>query len=318
MPTNDRPRAGTGDCIEGHWVASPTPLDALGGVDEGRLADHAASLVASGCDGVLLFGTTGEGTAFSAAERLSAARALLRHGIPPARIGLGVGMPAIPDAIALARQALGLGLSHLLALPPYYYRDVTPEGLTEAFSTLIDGIDDPRLRLTLYNIPQVSGVALPPATAAALRTRHGALVAGVKDSSGRFDSVLAYRQAAPGLAILVGHEPDIARSLQAGATGTICGLSNIAAAAVQAMFAGASAEATMLEVAGLIRGPFVPALKSIMAAQRGDEAWRRVRAPLVAAPAGYGAEAFDRLRRLAPATWRQQPGEHRQQPGEQP
>nr|WP_321983749.1 dihydrodipicolinate synthase family protein [uncultured Lichenicoccus sp.] len=286
------------DFIAGHWVAAATPLEAHGAVDEGRLADHASALIASGCDGVLLFGTTGEGTSFSAAERLSAVRALLRHGIPATRLALGVGMPAVPDAIALTRQALGFGLTHMLALPPYFYRDVTPEGLTEAFWVLIDGIDDPRLRLTLYNIPQVSGIAVPPATAAALRKRHGVLVAGIKDSSGRFDSVLAYRDAAPALAILVGHEPDIARSLRAGAAGTICGLSNIAPEAVRAMFEGDAAEPTMTGIAGLIRGPFVPALKSIMAAQRGDQAWARVRAPLVAAPAGYGAGALDALRRL--------------------
>ncbi len=300
IPTAERPRVGTGDFIEGHWVASATPLAADGAVDEGRLAVHASGLIASGCDGVLLFGTTGEGTSFSAAERLSAVKALLRQGIPANRIALGVGMPALPDAIALTRQALGLGLTHMLALPPYFYRDVTPAGLTAAFSVLVDGIDDAGLRLTLYNIPQVSGVALPPETAAALRERFGVLVAGVKDSSGRFESVLAYRQAAPALAILVGHEPDIARSLQAGATGTICGLSNIAPAAVQAMFQGAAAEATMLEVAALVTGPFVPALKSIMAAQRGDEAWSRVRPPLVAAPPAYGTGAFDMLRRIAP------------------
>ena len=289
-----------GDVIEGHWVAAATPLGADGAVDEVRLAEHASALIAEGCDGVLLFGTTGEGTSFAAAERLSAIRALLRHGIPASRIALGIGMPALPDAIALARQALALGLTHMLALPPYFYRDVTAEGLTEAFSVLIDGIHNPRLRLTLYNIPQVSGVAVPPATAAALRERHGVLVAGIKDSSGSFDSVLAYRRAMPALAILVGHEPDIARAMQAGAAGTICGLSNIAPHAVQAMFDGDAALPVMTAIAGLIRGPFVPALKSIMAAQRGDDAWRRVRAPLVAAPAGYGAEAFEALRRIAP------------------
>ena len=299
------PIAPDGDRIAGHWTAAATPLQASGAVDQHRLAAHAAGLLEAGCDGVLLFGTTGEGTSFSAAERLSAVEALLRAGIPASSIALGIGMPALPDAVGLARSALRLGLAHMLALPPYFYRDVTDAGLTEAFALLIDGIDDARLRLALYNIPQVSGVAVPPAMAAALRARYGVLVAGVKDSSGRFDSVLAYREAAPALAILVGHEPDIARALRAGAAGTICGLSNIAPGAVRAMFASGGnaahhAEADMTAIAGLIRGPFVPALKAIMAAQRGDAAWRRVRAPLVAASEAYGAEALQSLRRLAP------------------
>ncbi len=181
------------DGIHGFWVAAATPLDATGAIDTALLGDHARSLFARGCDGVVLFGTTGEGPSFTAAERIVTVRALLHQGIAPERLALGVGFPAITDAAGLCRDALALGLTQVLALPPYFFRDATEDGLVDAFAGLLDRVDDDRLRLTLYNIPQVSGVAVPPGAAARLRGRYGRLVAGVKDSSADFAQFRAFR-----------------------------------------------------------------------------------------------------------------------------
>ena len=113
------------DQVSGFWVATATPLTAAGAVDQAKLAGHAKNLFGQGVDGVVLFGTTGEGTSFSIAERIETVAALLKSGIGAERIGLGGGFPAITDAVALARSALGLGLKHVLMLPPYFDRGVT-------------------------------------------------------------------------------------------------------------------------------------------------------------------------------------------------
>ena len=137
------------DGIDGFWVAAATPLTPAGDVDTALLGDHARSLFASFCDGLVLFGTTGEGPSFTAAERIATVRALLEQGIAPERLALGVGFPAMPDAAALCREALALGLTQLLALPPYFFRDATEDGLVDAFADLVDRVADSRLRLTL-------------------------------------------------------------------------------------------------------------------------------------------------------------------------
>lgn len=275
--------------ITGLWVALATPLDATGAVDHGALVRHVRFLMERACDGVVPFGTTGEGTSFSASERLAAVEALLAAGIPAERIGLGTGMPAIPDAVALTKAALSLGLAHALVLPPYFYRDATETGLVDAFASYLDGVGDDRLRATLYHIPQTSGVALPPAAVATLRARYGGLVAGVKDSSGDFAQFRAFRSAAPEVAVCVGNEADIGRALAEGGVGTICGMANLVPELVRAMFADPAAAEPMRAAIGLIRGPFVPVLKSAIAAMTGEPAFGRVRAPLVAADAGTGA-----------------------------
>jgi len=291
------------DAIRGFWVATPTPLSAEGTVDHVRLAQHALRLFAKGIDGVVLFGTTGEGASFSALERLATVEALLKSGIPASRIGLGGGFPALTDSIALTKSALGLGLRHVLMLPPYFHRDATAEGIEDAFAAILDGVADDRLRVTLYHIPQTSGVAVPAPVAANLRARYGAIVAGLKDSSADFKQFQAFRAAAPDLAITVGNEVDIARAVAQGGAGTICGLGNIVPDLIRAMLEGDAAEPQMRAVLSVFADlPFTPTLKAILAAQTGHAGWLRVRAPLRAASDGAALAArLDSLSRAAAA-----------------
>ena len=276
------------DGIGGLWAALPTPLTADGAVDHAALVRHAQRMTSEGCDGLVPFGTTGEGTSFAAAERLAATEALLRAGFTSGQIALGVGCPAVPDTVALTKGALAIGLRHVLALPPYFFRDAGPEGIEDAFAAIIDGVGDARLRMTLYHIPQVSGVAVPAQALAHLRARYGAQVAGVKDSSADFPQFQAFRAAAPDAAITVGNEADIGRAVAEGGTGSICGMVNVAPALVRAMFRDKDAAAPMRRAVALMQGSFVPTLKSIIAAQTGEPGWLRVRAPLRAADPGLG------------------------------
>ncbi len=270
------------EAIRGFWVASATPLAPDGSVDSAKLAGHARHLFSKGVDGVVLFGTTGEGTSFNVDERVATIEAVLKAGVAAERIGIGGGFPAISDSIELTRAVLGLGLRHVLFLPPYFDRNVTPEGIEDAVAAIIDGVADERLRASLYHIPQVSGVAIPTAVTANLRKRYGKLVAGLKDSSGDFKQFQAFRAAAPELAITVGNEADIARAIAAGGAGTICGMANIAPELVKAMVDGKDVEARMQAAIDIVvKTPsFLATLKAILAAQTGDAGWLRVRPPL--------------------------------------
>jgi 4-hydroxy-tetrahydrodipicolinate synthase len=278
------------DAIKGLWVALATPLGPDGMVDTAGMVRHAQSLLADGCDGIVLFGTTGEGTSFSAAERLAATEAMLKSGIAAERLALGTGCPAITDTIALTRAMRGIGLTHALMLPPYFYRDATDEGVGDAFSAVIEKLADPDLRVTLYHIPQTSGVAIAPAVAARLRGSFGAVVAGLKDSSGDFAQFGAFRAGVPELPVLVGNEADIGRALAEGGVGTICGMANLVPALVRAMFTEADAGGPMNAALALMKGPFLPVLKSALAARTGQAGWRRVRPPLTAASEAAGQE----------------------------
>lgn len=283
--------------ISGLWAAVLTPLDAAGDADVATLATHCAGLAAHGCQGFVVFGTTGEGPSFTTAERLAALEGLLKAGMKPETLALATGAAALPDAIAMTRGALALGVTRALQLAPFFWRDADEDGIHAAFARTIEAAGDDRLRLFAYNIPQCARPGVPPAVLARLRREFGAVAAGVKDSSGVFDSFRAYRAAAPEATVLVGAEFDIARAVAEGGAGTICGMVNIVPEAVQAMFTqGAAAAPAMRAACAALGEPFLSNIKAAMAAATGHEGWLRVRAPLTAKTLADGKRILEALR----------------------
>jgi 4-hydroxy-tetrahydrodipicolinate synthase len=102
--------------IRGLWCASLTPLGADGGVDCARLVAHVHRLAAQGVDGIVLFGTTGEGASFSVAERTGGLDALLAADFPPHRVVAATGCAALADTVALTRHALHSGCPRCLVI----------------------------------------------------------------------------------------------------------------------------------------------------------------------------------------------------------
>ena len=269
--------------VRGLWCANLTPLDREGRVDATRLAAHVRMLLSQGVDGVAPFGTTGEGPSFSVAERRSGLDALLASGITAGRIVAGTGGAAFTDAVELTRHAIGVGVLRCLVVPPFFFKEVSDEAVFRFFAQLVDGVNDPRLRLYLYHIPQFSGVPIRPAVVARLVEAFPGVVAGVKDSSGDWSNTAELLARAPALDILVGHEPHLPKLMRAGGAGTICGVANVYPGVVRALLARdvqPEDEARIqrfLDV--LFRFPFLPAFKAIKAAQVDDAGWRTVRTP---------------------------------------
>ncbi len=270
--------------VHGLWCALLTPIAADGGVDRRRLVAHAQSLLAQGVAGVAPFGTTGEGQSFALDERRDSLDALLAAGIPGARIVAATGCAALPETIALTRHAVGAGCVASLVLPPFFWKDATDDGLFAWYATLIERVADPRLRLLLYHLPQVSAVPLSVALVARLAAAFPGVVAGVKDSEGNWSHTSALLERVPGLAILVGHEPHLPRLMRAGGAGTICGVANLLPALVGALLVPNVAAADEARIAAFLdvafRQPLIPGFKSMLADRLGDPDWRRVRAPL--------------------------------------
>ena len=115
------------------------------------------------------------------------------------------------------------GCAGCLVLPPFFLNDVSDDGLYAWYARLIEAVADPRLRVLLYHIPQVSGTPLSVDLVARLAAAFPGIIAGVKDSAGDWAHTSALLARVPQLAILVGHEPHLPRLLRAGGAGTICG-----------------------------------------------------------------------------------------------
>jgi 4-hydroxy-tetrahydrodipicolinate synthase len=45
-------------------------------------------------------------------------------------------------------------------MPPFFQKGVSEQGVVDAYAYVIDRVADPRLRIVLYHLPQLSGVVL--------------------------------------------------------------------------------------------------------------------------------------------------------------
>jgi len=98
-------------------------------------------------DGIVLFGTTGEGASFSVAERTGGLDALLDSDFPPHRLVAATGCAALADTVALTRHALQTGCPRCLVMPPFFWKGLSDEAVFRYYAALIDTVGDARLRL---------------------------------------------------------------------------------------------------------------------------------------------------------------------------
>ncbi|MFF4524703.1 4-hydroxy-tetrahydrodipicolinate synthase [Streptomyces bluensis] len=155
--------------------AMVTPFTAEGALDlDGaqRLADR---LVAGGCDGLVLSGTTGESPTTSDTEKAELVRAVREAVGARAHIVAGVGTADTRHTVELALAAEKAGADGLLAVTPYYSRP--PQDAVEAhFRELADACGLP---LALYDIPGRTGTRIEPETM--LRLAEHPRIVAVKD-----------------------------------------------------------------------------------------------------------------------------------------
>ena len=84
----------------------------------------------------------------------------------------------------LTQAALALGAPGVLALPPFYYKGVSDDGLFRFFAELIERVGDDRLRLFLYHIPPMAQVGFTPELIGRLLDAYPGTIAGTKDRAG--------------------------------------------------------------------------------------------------------------------------------------
>jgi 4-hydroxy-tetrahydrodipicolinate synthase len=276
--------------LPGIWPALLTPLSDSLAIDHARFAAHAKALLGAGCSGVTPFGTTGEGPSFSVDERRAAVDALIAGGVPASKILVSTMAAAVPDVIALTRHAQSAGAWGVLLMPPFYFKGVSDAGVQAALRAVIDALDARPLRVVLYHIPQLSGVALSHAVIAELLRAFPERIVAIKDSAGDPVHALGLAKAfMPPLGVHVGHEPDLPALAACGSRGAVSGLANFMPRLVHRLATepdaakSAAALAKVEKLLGWLGGyALIPALKGIMAATSGDAAWLRVRPPLVA------------------------------------
>ncbi|MGW0372213.1 4-hydroxy-tetrahydrodipicolinate synthase [Streptomyces coeruleorubidus] len=224
--------------------ATITPFTTSGALDLDGAQRLAAHLVAQGCDGLVLSGTTGESPTTTDAEK-SALIAAVREAVgDQASIVAGIGTSDTRHTVDLAREAEKAGADGLLVVAPYYSRP--PQDAIEAhFREIADASELP---LMLYDIPFRTGVRVEPETILRL-SAHPRIVA-VKDCSHDFlaaQKVLARTD----LAYYAGSDEHNLALYAVGGAGYVSTVSNVIPdrlrAVLDAFDAGDTAQAARLQ-----------------------------------------------------------------------
>lgn len=294
------------DNLKGVIAAIATAVDEQGEPDCARSTALARYLLANGCDGLNVLGTTGEATSFSLAQRQRVMTAYRDAGLPLDRMMVGTGAAAVADAVALTRHAADLGFAGALLLPPFYYKGVPDDGLVDYVDTIVLATKAKPVPIYLYHFPAQSGLPWHVTLIKRLLERAGGRIVGLKDSSGD----MAYARAAAGLGAGFKVFPSTEAVLLEARSGVFAGCISATANLNADLCARAwrSGDARALDAAVAIRKLFdgkqlVPGVKALLAHIHRDPAWARVQPPLSTFAAGDRAAvlaAHDQLR-AAPA-----------------
>jgi len=266
-------------------AAIATAVDPNGAIDAARSLALARYLLANGCDGLNVLGTTGEATSFSVAERTALMSAYGAAGLPLSRCVVGTGAAAVADAVALTRHAAELGFGGALLLPPFYYKDLADDGLFAYVERILTAISATPIPIYLYHFPALSGVPWPLKLIAQLIEAFGAAIRGLKDSSGNMTYAQAAAALAPGFDVFPASEATLLAARDGPFAGCISATANLNSDLCARAYHGGDADALAQAVAirELVSGrPTVATVKALLAHCHGDPAWAQMMPPLSA------------------------------------
>ena len=215
-------------------TAMVTPFGA-DGVDEEALGRLARALLASGSDGLVITGTTGEAPSLSMEEQVAVWRAVRAAVGPDAALVAGASTNSTSESLQLVEQGAEAGMDALMLTVPYYNKP-PQEGLVRHFTTLAEATPLPCI---LYNVP--SRTSLNMAAETTLRLAEAPNIIGVKEASGDFDQIAAILEGAPeGFRMWSGNDGDTAQMVKMGGYGVISVASHLVGDQIHEMVAAAA------------------------------------------------------------------------------
>ncbi|MFF5538281.1 4-hydroxy-tetrahydrodipicolinate synthase [Streptomyces cinerochromogenes] len=223
-----------------------TPFTGSGALDLDGAQRLAAHLVARGCDGLVLNGTTGESPTTTDEEKARLVTAVREAVGDRAALVAGVGTADTRHTVELAAAAGKAGADGVLVVTPYYSRP-PQDAVAAHFRQVADASEVP---VMLYDIPGRTGTRIEPETMIRLAA-HPRIVA-VKDCS--YD-VLGTLKVLAGtdLAYYAGCDEHVLALYAVGAAGCVSTVANAVPAHVAAILAafdaGDTARAAELQLA---------------------------------------------------------------------
>ena len=244
--------------LAGTYTALVTPFRADGSLDLDALAKLVEWQIASGVDGLVPCGSTGEAATLSHEEHVRTVRHVVEVAAKRVPVIAGAGSNSTREAVELTAAARAAGADAALLISPYYNKP-TQEGIFQHYRAVAQ---ETRLPIIVYNIPGRTASRIESETIARLSRVPG--IAGLKECGADLVATSeTIAQAAPSFAVLSGDDPLTLPMLAIGARGVISTVANILPAATaeltRAWTAGDHARARQLhyELLGVTQALFI-------------------------------------------------------------
>ena len=213
--------------LHGTFTALVTPFNTDGRVDYGALRELINWQIASGVEGIVPVGTTGESPTLDMEEHLKVIEVAIEVAAKKAIIIAGTGANSTSEALDLTREAKQLGADATLQVTPYYNKP-NAEGMFRHFTA----VADLGLPVVLYNVPGRAGKEIPLETV--VRLAANPMVVAIKEAAGNVDRVSAILNACE-MTVLSGDDSLTLPMISVGASGVISVASNVIPAEVSNM-----------------------------------------------------------------------------------
>ena len=255
---------------------------------------------------LVLFGTTSEANSLSLEEKISLLDDLIDAGINPSLLMPGTGCCSLTETVQLTSHAVELGCKGTLMLPPFFYKDISDDGLLRSYAETIERVGNSALKIYLYHIPPVSGVSISLDLIERLIIRYPNVIAGVKDSSGNWDNTQSILERQwDDFRVFAGSERFLLQTMRAGGTGCISATANINPNAIYNLYKewksdrADNLQEQLNQVRTVLESyPMIPALKSVISYYSNHPDWTIVRPPFISLEKETQKELIQKLKSL--------------------
>ncbi|MGM0420065.1 MAG: 4-hydroxy-tetrahydrodipicolinate synthase [Bacillota bacterium] len=215
-------------------TAMITPFTPEGEVNYGKARELASHLVAEGCDGLVICGTTGEVPTLTMPEKLKLLENIVDEVGDKANVVAGTGNYNTVESIEFSQKAEEIGVDGLMLVVPYYNKP-PQNALYQHFTAIADQVEVP---IMLYNVPGRTAKNLDAETTISL-AQHENIIA-IKEASGDLEQateILA--QAGDQIAVYSGDDSLTLPLLALGGTGVVSVAGHLVAAEIKDMVTAA-------------------------------------------------------------------------------
>ena len=207
--------------FEGMASAIITPLNEKG-IDFELFAKLVEWQIAEGIDGIVVCGTTGEGSTLTDEEHKAAIEFMVKQVAGRVPVIAGTGSNDTAYAVELTKHACQIGVDGVLTVTPYYNK-ATQKGLIKSFTQIADASSVP---VILYNVPSRTGVNIAPKTVLEL-SKHPNINA-IKEASGDISQIAEIAHlCGDNINIYSGNDDQVVPIMSLGGKGCISVLSNL-------------------------------------------------------------------------------------------